>query len=111
MREKIRHILKEETSNPVNTIKRRLDVVDWMVEFSVREIQRQYNTICNVKTADFFVEIVTEKVGDGIYWDYFGDTITDDSPEWTQMYRFIEKYVEHKFGDKLRQHYHMKCGD
>ena len=111
MREKIRHILKEETSNPVNTIKRRLDVVDWMVEFSVRDIQRQHGDICNVKTADFFVEIVIEKVGDGMYWDHFADAIDDYSPEWTQMYRFIEKYVEHKFGDKLRQHYHMQCGD
>ncbi len=111
MKELIRHILKEETSNPVNLIKRRLDVVDWLVDFSVREIQRQYGNICKVRTPENFVEIVIEKVGDGMYWDYFADTIDDDSDEWGRMYRFIERYVENKFGDKLRQHYHMNCGD
>ena len=103
--------MKEETSNPVNLIKRRLDVVDWLVDFSVREIERQYNGICKVRTPENFVEIVIERTGDGMYWDYFADTIDDDSDEWAQMYRFIEKYVENKFGDKLRQHYHMQCGD
>ncbi len=111
MKELIRHILKEETSNPVNLIKRRLDVVDWLVDFSVREIERQYNGICNTRTPENFVETVIEKVGDGMYWDYFADTIDDDSDEWGRMYRFIEKYVENKFGNKLRQHYHMNCGD
>jgi hypothetical protein len=111
MKELIRHILKEETSNPINLIKRRLDVIDWLVEFSVREIGRQYGNICNVDTSEILIEIVIEKVGDGMYWDYFADTIDDDSDEWTQMYRFIEKYVENKFGDKLRQHYHINCGD
>ncbi len=28
-----------------------------------------------------------------------------------QMYRFIEKYLEHKLGDKLREHFHTQCGD
>ena len=111
MKELIRHILKEETSSPINLIKRRLDVIDWLVDFSVREIQRQYGNICKVRTPENLVEIVIEKVGDGMYWDYFADTIDDDSKEWGQMYRFIEKYVEHKFGDKLRQHYHTNCGD
>lgn len=111
MRDRIRHILKEETSSPINLIKRRLDVVDWLVEFSVREIGRQYGNICNVRTPENLVEIVVEKVGDGMYWDYFADTIDDGSDEWGQMYRFIEKYVNNKFGDKLRQHYYTQCGD
>jgi hypothetical protein len=111
MRNRIRHILKEETSSSTLKIKRRIDSVDWLVEFSVREIERQYNGICNTRTPENFVETVIEKVGDGMYWDYFADTIDDDSDEWGRMYRFIEKYVENKFGDKLRQHYHMQCGN
>ena len=111
MKELIRHILKEETSSSTLKIKRRIDSVDWLVEFSVREIERQYNGICNTRTPENFVETVIEKVGDGMYWDYFADTIDDDSDEWGRMYRFIEKYVENKFGNKLRQHYHMNCGD
>jgi hypothetical protein len=111
MRNRIRHILKEETSSSTLKIKRRIDSVDWLVEFSVREIERQYNGICNTRTPENFVETVIEKVGDGMYWDYFADTIDDGSEEWGQMYRFIEKYVENKFGDKLRQHYHMQCGN
>ena len=109
--ESIRRILREETSNPINLILRRLESLDWLVEFSVRETQRQYGNICKVRTPENFVEIVIEKVGDGMYWDYFADTIDDDSDEWGRMYRFIERYVENKFGDKLRQHYHMNCGD
>jgi len=109
MRNRIRHILKEETSNPINKIKRRLDVVDWMVEFSVREIQRQYGNICKIKTPENFVATVIEKVGDGMYWDYFAKTVDDDSDEWGQMYRFIERYVENKFGDTLRLNFNKLC--
>jgi hypothetical protein len=46
-----------------------------------------------------------------MYWDYFADKLDDDSDEWGQMYRFIERYVKNKFGDKLREHYHIQCGD
>lgn len=111
IQESIRRMLREEISNPVNLIKRRIDTVDWLVEFSVREIQRQYGNICKVRTFEIFLFIVIEKVGDGMYWDYFANTIDDDSEEWTKMYEFISIYVEHKFGDKLRQHYHTQCGD
>ena len=111
LQESIRRILREETSNPINLILRRLDSLDWLVEFSVREIQRQYNGICNVRTPENFVEIVIEKTGDGMYWDNFAEKIDDDSEEWGQMYRFIEKYVETKFGDMLREYFHTQCGD
>ena len=107
--ESIRRILREETSNPINLILRRLESLDWLVEFSVREIERQYNGICNVRTPENFVEIVIEKTGDGMYWDYFANTIDDDSDEWNEMYRFISIYVEQKFGDKLKQYYHTQC--
>ena len=100
--------LRDRTSN---LILRRLESLDWWVEFSVREIERQYNGICNVRTPENFVEIVIEKSGDGMYWSYFSDRIDDSSEEWGQMYRFIEKYVETKFGDKLREHFHIQCGD
>ena len=109
MRNRIRHILKEETSNPINKIKRRLDSVDWLVDFSVREIKRQYGNICKIKTPENFVATVIEKVGDGMYWDYFAKTVDDDSDEWGQMYRFIERYVENKFGDTLRLNFNKLC--
>ena len=44
-----------------------------------------------------------------MYWDYFANTIDDDSDEWNEMYRFISIYVEQKFGDKLKQYYHTQC--
>ena len=108
-KEFIKRLLRENNSNPINPILRRLDVVDWLVEFSVREIERQYNGICKVRTPENFLEIVIEKTGDGMYWDYFSDTIDDDSKEWGQMYRFIEKYVETKFGDTLRSNFNRLC--
>ena len=111
LQESIRRILREETSNPINLILRRLESLDWWVEFSVREIERQYNGVCNVRTPENFVEIVIEKSGDGMYWSYFSERIDDSSEEWGQMYRFIEKYVETKFGNKLREHFHIQCGD
>ncbi len=109
LQETIRKVLREETSNPINLILRRLESVDWLVEFSVREIQRQYNGICNVRTPENFVEIVIEKTGDGVYWDYFSESIDEGSDEWGQMYRFIEKYVEAKFGDTLRSNFNRLC--
>jgi hypothetical protein len=109
LQESIRKILREETSNPINLILRRLESLDWLVEFSVREIERQYNGICKVRTPENFVEIVIEKTGDGMYWDFFAETIDDSSDEWGQMYRFIEKYVETKFGDTLRSNFNRLC--
>lgn len=112
LEESIRKILREEISNPVNLIKRRLNTVDWLVDFSVKEIQRQYKgNICNAGNPENFLFLVIEKTGDEMYLDYFADLIDENSKEWEEMYEFISIYVEDKFGDELRQHYHTQCGD
>lgn len=111
LQESIIKVLREETSSTINIIRRRLDSVDWLVDFSVKEIEGQYNGICNVGTYENFLEIIIEKTGDGMYWDYFANTIDDDSKEWEEMYRFISIYIYNKFDDKLREYYHINCGD
>ena len=111
LQESIRKILREEISNSVNSVLRRLHEVDWLVEFSVREIQRQYNGICNVGTSENFVETVIEKTGDGMYWDFFADTIDDGSEEWSQDGEFTDTVTIPDFSQAINNYLENCTGD
>lgn len=43
-----------------------------------------------------------------MYWDFFSN-IDDDSREWTQMFKAMEKYIEDNFGEELRNDYRSRC--
>ena len=107
LKESIKRILIEETV-PLS-VRRRIDAVDWQIEFAVKEVNRQYNNVCNLGE-DGFIETVIEKTIDSMYWDFFSD-MDENTPEWGASYQYILKYAEDKFTNKLKEYYHIKCGD
>lgn len=47
---------------------------------------------------------------DSMYYSYFSD-IDDNSGEWGEIYYEMFKYIEMKYGDKIKEYYHINCGD
>jgi hypothetical protein len=45
-----------------------------------------------------------------MYWNYFADT-DDNSGDWVNMYYDMVKYIREKYGDKIKEYYHMYCED
>ena len=106
LKESIKRILREETV-PL-FVRRRIDAVDWQIDFAVKEVNRQYN-VCNLGE-DGFIETVIEKTIDSMYWDFFSD-MDENTPEWGASYQYILKYAEDKFTNKLKEYYHIKFGE
>ena len=100
-------VLREETVS--TSVRRRIHAIDWQIDFAVREVNRQYTNICNMGESGF-IETVTEKTIESMYWDFFSD-MDDNSNEWTAAYHFMVRYINNNFVDKLKQNYHMNCGD
>jgi hypothetical protein len=107
LQEQIRRILKEETKiKPF--IRRRLGMLDYEVEYRLSAIYRPDN-ICQYKNGDELVEVVMEAAIDSMYFNYF---YTDDnSGDWVNMYYDMVKYIRNKYGDKIKEYYHINCGD
>ena len=106
LKESIKRILREETV-PL-FVRRRIDAVDWQIDFAVKEVNRQYN-VCNLGE-DGFIDTVIQKTIDSMYWDFFSD-MDDNSDEWTSAYHYMERYINNNFVNKLRENYHLNCGD
>jgi len=103
----IKRILREESKVPIQ-VRRRLNDVDWRVDFQVKEVVKLYGSPCKLSLSDFVVE-VTESVITSLYWDDFS-YMDDNSNEWGITYHFLVDYIENNFGDKLKGYYHMNCG-
>ena len=108
LKQTIRKILNEESKVPVE-VRRRISEVDFNVDYSIKEIKRQYGSICKLNETEF-IETVIDKTIDEMYWVYFSD-MDDNSQEWGATYRLLVHYIEDKFGDKLKKTYHINCGD
>jgi hypothetical protein len=108
LQEHIRRVLKEETKiKPF--IRRRLGMLDYEVEYRLSAIYRPDN-ICQYKNGDELVEVVMEEAIDSMYWNYLAD-IDDNSEEWVNIYYEMVKYIRNKYGDKIKEYYHINCGD
>ena len=99
-------VLKEELSARV---RRRVSAIDWQIGFAVKEVARQRTNICNMGESGY-IETVIEKTIDSMYWDFFSD-MDDNSDEWTSAYHYMERYINNNFVNKLRENYHLNCGD
>jgi len=108
LKDTIKRILREESKVPIQ-VRRRLGDVDWSVEFQVKEVVKRYGSPCKLSLSDF-IEVVTESVITSLYWNTFS-YMDDDSNEWEVTYHFLVNYIENNFGDKLREYYHINCGD
>jgi hypothetical protein len=109
IQEQIKRILREDFTNAPNSVRRRLTSIDWEIGFAVKEVTKQYLTICNLTETEY-VDTVIEKTIDSMYWNFFSD-MDDNSKEWVNSYRLMLKYIEDKFLDKLKEHYHINCGN
>jgi hypothetical protein len=108
LQEQIRRILKEETK--MNTrLRRRLDMLDYEVEHRLSVIYRA-DTICRYESGEELLDVVSEAAIDSMYWNYFAN-IDDNSREWSVMYYGMVEYIKDKYGEKIKEYYHINCGD
>jgi hypothetical protein len=107
IRKNIKKILKEETKMNFR-LRRRLDMLDYEVEYKLSAIYRP-NNICQYKNGDELVEVVMEAAIDSMYWNYLAD-IDDNSGVWANMYYDMVKYIRDKYGDEIRNYYIDNCG-
>jgi hypothetical protein len=108
LQETIRRILKEETK--MNTrLRRRLNMLDFEVEYRLGATYRPDN-ICQYKDGNELVEVVMESAIESMYWNYFAN-IDDNSGEWSEIYYGMVKYIKDKYGEKIKEYYHINCGN
>jgi hypothetical protein len=108
LQEQIRRILKEETK--MNTrLKRRLGVID---DKFYRLMSTVYgpDKICRYKSGEKLLDVVGEAVIEFMYCNHFSD-IDDNSEEWSEMYYGMVEYIEDKYGKKIKEYYHINCGN
>jgi hypothetical protein len=104
LQESIRRILREETELPIN-LRRRLSTIDDHVTYSV------FKRIKECGRFDSDLDFLTYIIGDVIedmYFTHFGDI---ESPfEVEKIYIAIENYITKKFGESIKNTYHINCG-
>ena len=108
LQEQIRKILKEETNTKIR-LRRRLSMLDHEVEYRLKSIYRP-NNICRYESGEELLDVVMETAIDSMYYNYFSN-IDDNSVEWGEIYRDMVKYITNKYGDKIKEYYHINCGD
>lgn len=88
------------------SFKRRIHNIDGLIPLMVDYYKKTVNT-CKVDE-EIFIEDITYNTIDHMYWTYFSN-IEDDTDEWTQMFRAMEKYIEDNFSEELRNDYRSHC--
>jgi hypothetical protein len=102
-------IIEEETKMNIR-LRRRLGMLDYEIESKMRAVYRPDNICENYRSGDELVEVVMEAAIDSMYWNYFADT-DDNSGDWVNMYYDMVKYIREKYGEKIKEYYHINCGN
>jgi len=99
---------EENINESVNNVKRRTHIIDDTFQYAINII---YNgeKICNYKSSYMLLDDIASVIVERMYNNYFVD-IDDFSKEWDEMATFIEKYVEHKYSDSVKQYWEKHCG-
>jgi hypothetical protein len=108
LQEHIRRIIKEETKIP-KMLRRRLDHLDDEVYYRMGRVYTP-NNICRFESGEELLEVMSDAVVDSMYYTYFSN-VDDNSKEWGIMYRTMIKYIDDKYGDKIKEYYHINCGN
>jgi len=108
LQEHIRRILKEETKINIR-LRRRIAMLDYEVESRLGSIYRPDN-ICRYESGEELLDVVGEAAIESMYWNYFAD-IDDNSGEWGEIYYDMVKYIKDKYGEKIKEYYHINCGN
>jgi len=108
LQETIRRILREETNINMR-LRRRISLIDEEIKYRMDVVYRP-NNICRYESEEELLEVITEATIDSMYYKYF-DNIDDTSDEWVKIFFFIEKYIKDKYGNDLKNYYHINCGN
>ena len=102
-------IIEEETKMNIR-LRRRLGMLDYEIESKMRAVYRPDNICENYISGEELLDVVGEAAIDSMYWNYFAN-IDDNSGEWEEIYHDIVKYITDKYGEKIKEYYHINCGD
>ncbi len=108
LQEHIRRILKEETKISTR-LRRRLGMVDDDFHRLMSAVYRPDN-ICRYQSGEELLDVVGEAVIEFMYYNHFAD-IDDNSGEWGEMYYGMVEYIKDKYGEKIKEYYHINCGN
>jgi len=100
--------LKNQNMN--TRLRRRLGMLDYEIESKMRAVYRPDNICENYRSGEELLDVVGEAAIDSMYWNYFAD-IDDNSGEWVNIYYDMVKYIRDKYGNKIKEYYHINCGD
>jgi hypothetical protein len=97
-------IIEEETK--MNTrFRRRLGVIDNEFYRLMKEVYRPDN-ICRYQSDEELLDVVGEAVIEFMYFNHFAD-----SEEWSETYHYMWVYIRKKYGEKIKEYYHINCGN
>ena len=108
LQDTIRKVLKEEIKSSLK-LRRVLSMLDYEVEYRLSTIYRPDN-ICRYESGEELLDVVGEAAIDSMYWNYFAN-IDDNSGEWEEIYHDMVKYITDKYGEKIKEYYHINCGN
>ena len=108
LQEQIRRILKEETKMDTR-LRRRLGVIDDKFYRLMSTVYRP-DEICRYQSGEELLNVVEEAVIEFMYYNHFAD-IDDNSGEWDEMYYGMVEYIKDKYGEKIKEYYHINCGN
>jgi len=104
---RIKSMMGINESNELLTIRRRLGIIDDLVNQAMDEVEKQYN-LCEL-TEDKFIILVFNLVVDLLYWQHYSH-VDDNSEEWDDMYNSIISYIDSEHIDKIVNRFSTKCG-
>jgi hypothetical protein len=108
LQEQIRRILKEETNMNIY-LRRRLGIIDNGFHRLMKEVYTPDN-LCWHLSGEDLLEHVIQSVINFMYFNHFSN-LDDDEKLWNEIYNDIENYIKDKYGEKIKEYYHINCGN
>jgi hypothetical protein len=67
--------------------------------------------VCSYKSAEELFEFVVEDTIDSMKWTYFSELSDKNTGEWGEIYYDMYKYLKNNYTDKIKEYYHINCGN
>jgi hypothetical protein len=104
---RIKSMMGINESNELLSIRRRLNIIDDLVDKAMNEVKRQYY-LCEL-TQDNFIILVFNLVVEFLYWQHYSH-IDDNSEEWDNMFNAIISYIDMEHFNNITNWFLTKCG-
>lgn len=109
LQEQIKRILKEETKFNLR-LRRRIEHLDDEIKRVIRILYKP-ETVCSYESDVELLENVIEDTIDAMYWTYFSELSDKNTGEWGEIYSNMRKYLKNNYTDKIKEYYHINCGN